>query len=699
MKYKFYFLFCSLFSFFTTVRAQTINLQQVVGTGLSSPIGVYFAPGDNNTMYIIQQGGRIKIANATTGVVSGTDFINLTSKVTSAGNEQGLLGLAFHPDYANNGYFYVNYTRSGNGATVVARYKRNTANPMTADIASEDIVIQISQPYSNHNGGQIQFGRDGYLYIGMGDGGSGGDPQGNAQNGQSLLGKMLRLDVDDSGYTIPPDNPFLTDNNRRDEIWAVGVRNPWRFSFDKVSHGMWIADVGQESWEEVNFEPAATGGRNYGWRCYEGNVTYNTAGCQGANAYTSPVAVYSSGTGSSHCSITGGFVYRGGSFASLYGKYIYTDYCSGQFWTTAPDGAGGWTTTPVTTTPQLTFQLASFGQDHNGEMYVVSREGNKIYRLVGTPCAPADIYSTSGSLQSCTGNINLEAPYAAGNTYQWYRNDTLLAGQTDFDLTATMSGIYKVEVANGNNACGGDTSVEVIIASSTPASVSLPAAAYCADAAAVNITASPAGGTLSGPGVAGSSFSPTGLTGDQNIVYSYTNNQNCTTTDTFTVTVNPLPNVNISVTLPPTVYCLNDQASITAAPAGGTFTGPGMTGNQFNAGTAGVGNHTITYSYTDANGCSNSTTANLTVNNCYTSIAEAGAEQSLTVFPNPFTDEIQIQLEGKKNITILSVDGKVLYKKQQTSTSVPLEFLPAGSYILRVEQGGKFYQNIIVKGK
>lgn len=698
MKYKFYFLLCFLFNIFTISRAQTINLQQVVGTGITDPIGVYFAPGDNNTMYILQQGGRIKTANATTGVVSGTDFINITSKVTANGNEQGLLGMAFHPNYANNGYFYVNYTKSGNGATVVARYKRNAGNPLTADVASEDIVIQIAQPFSNHNGGQIQFGRDGYLYIGMGDGGSGGDPQGNGQNGQSLLGKMLRLDVDDSGYVIPPDNPFLADNNRRDEIWSIGLRNPWRFSFDMVNDNMWIADVGQESWEEVNMEPAATAGRNYGWRCYEGNVAYNTAGCQPANTYTSPVAVYSSGTGSSHCSITGGFVYRGGSFASLYGKYIYTDYCSGQFWATAPNGAGGWTTNTITTTPLLSFQLTSFGQDNNGEMYVVSREGNKIYRLVGTLCAPADIYSTSGGLESCTGSIELQAPFGANNTYVWYRNDTLLT-ETSNTLTSNLSGIYKVVVENSTNSCGGDTSVEVIVATSTPASVSLPAAAYCADAAAVNITASPAGGTLSGPGVSGSSFNPAGLSGNQNVIYSYTNNQNCTSLDTFVVAVNPLPNVNISVPLPSPTYCLNDQPTITAAPAGGTFTGPGMTGNQFNAGTAGVGNHTITYSYTDANGCDNSTTAQLTVANCYTSIDEAEGKGSLTVFPNPFTDEIQVPLEGKKNITILSVDGKVLYKKQQSSTSVSLDFLPVGSYILRVEQGGKFYQNIIVKGK
>lgn len=681
-------VWASLFLFFGGT-AQNVTLTQLV-TGLNSPTGVYFAPGDDNTMYILQQGGRIRLADATTGVVSGTDFLNVTSKLTSSGNEQGLLGLAFHPDYANNGYFYINYTKSGGGATVVARYKRNALNPLIADLASEKIVLQVNQPYTNHNGGQLQFGADGYLYIGMGDGGNAGDPQNNSQNGQSRLGKMLRVDVDvDSGYAIPPTNPFVGNPAVFDEIWSLGLRNPWRFSFDMVTKDMWIADVGQNLWEEINVEPAGAGGLNYGWRCYEGNAAYNMSGCGLSADYTFPVAVYNHSGG--NCSVTGGFVYRGGSYSDLYGKYIYADFCSGNFRLTYPNGSGGWTTNQISSSPVITNNIASFGQNNQGELYVVARSTGRIYKLEGTPCAAADIYTKSGSLESCTGSLELIAPYSALNSYQWFRNDTLLA-ETSNILTATISGTYKVIATNINNNCGNEKVAEVIIGNSDPAIISLPQNTFCDNGSPVNITVSPAGGILSGPGVNGLIFNPQGLNGPQQLNYTYTN-EGCTQNGVFNLTVNPAPVVEFTTPIGLDPLCLNDELSLTGAPSGGTFSGPGVTGSTFYAGAAGPGTHTLTYSYTDANGCTKTATSpTITVGTCYTSISENELKE-ISLFPNPGKGMIQIQAgEVIVSVRVHSVTGAEVFsgKFQHRQISVDLLSLNPGAYSVKIEsESGK----------
>ena len=647
---RIYGLWTCLTLFSLAGHAQNINLQLLVGSGTTEPIGIYFAPDNDTTLFILEQGGIIKLANAGTGTVSGTPFLNITSKVTSAGNEQGLLGMAFDPDYVNNGYFYVNYTRSGDGATVVSRFKRSAGNPLGADGASEDIVIRIAQPFSNHNGGQLQFGRDGYLYIGMGDGGSANDPQGNGQNGNALLAKMLRLDVAvDSGYAVPADNPFVNDPNVRDEIWSLGLRNPWRFNFDQKTADMWIADVGQNVWEEIDFEPAGLGGRNYGWRCYEGNVAFNTSGCQPQSAYVSPVAVYNHSGG--NCSVTGGFVYRGGTYADLYGKYIYTDYCTGTFRVTYPDGAGGWTTNTVTSTPTLTFQITSFGQDSHGEMYVVSRDQNRIYRLgTANACAVADIYSVAtGGLESCTGSIELMSPYGPDNTYAWYRNDTLLS-ETSNVLSSTLSGIYRVEVVNTVTACGDTATAEVIVAAPTPVQITTPVNEFCAGAP-VNLSADVSGGVFSGPGVSGSEFDPAGLSGPQTVVYSYTNTDGCISHDT--VTVNALPGVSVILFAGMDTVCLNAQDVLIGTPPGGTYFGPGLSADSlFSAQTAGVGTHTLSYAYVVSAGCGDTAEVQIVVDNCYLDMAEQESIL-LSVYPNPSTGYFTIR--AKQPIAEVSV--------------------------------------------
>jgi glucose/arabinose dehydrogenase len=346
-----------------------------VVTGLSAPVQITHAGDGSGRLFLVEQSGRIMIAKG--GVLQPTPFLDIVSRVSCCG-ERGLFSVAFPPaGGAGPDHFYVNYTdRSGN--TVIARY-RVTANPDVADPASEQIVLAIAQPYANHNGGQLAFGpRDGYLYIGMGDGGSAGDPQNRGQDGTELLGKLLRIDVETGSpatYTIPAGNPFTQTIGYRGEIWALGLRNPWRFTFDRLTGDLYIGDVGQNQYEEVNFQAAASsGGENYGWRVMEGQHCYNAAACQTAGL-TLPVAEYDHTLG---CSITGGVVYRGPQFARLRGVYLYGDYCTGRIWGLRRD-AGAWQSRQLAATA---LRIAAFGEDEAGEAYVADYATGTIHRIV-----------------------------------------------------------------------------------------------------------------------------------------------------------------------------------------------------------------------------------------------------------------------------------------------------------------------------
>lgn len=350
-----------------------------VARNLSFPLLVTAPPGDLTRLFVVEKGGRIRIIRD--GALLPQPFLDLSARV-SGGSEQGLLGLAFHPNYAANGRLVVNYTDPA-GDTRISVF-RVSANPDVADPASEQMILAIDQPFSNHNGGMVAFGPDGRLYIATGDGGSGGDPQGHGQNRNSLLGKILRLAVNDNGQAaIPPDNPFVGQAGARGEIWSYGLRNPWRFSFDRQTGDLYIGDVGQNAREEINVATAATQfgrGLNYGWNTMEGSLCFSPAVNCNRTGLTLPVLDYPHSDG---CSVSGGYVYRGTAIAGLGGTYFYSDYCSGWIRSFRLNGllAGDRRDWPALAPNG---QVPSFGEDARGELYVMTA-GGVLYRIAPLP--------------------------------------------------------------------------------------------------------------------------------------------------------------------------------------------------------------------------------------------------------------------------------------------------------------------------
>lgn len=344
---------------------------QPVANGLNSPVGLAAANDGAGRLFILEQAGRIRILRD--GHLMPEPFLDIVSMVGSSGNEQGLLGLAFHPRFVENGNFYVNYTDL-DGNTKIARFSVSVDNPDRADAASQEILLSIEQPYQNHNGGMAAFGPDGNLYLGLGDGGSAGDPQDNAQNLGSLLGKILRIDVDAADpYGIPSDNPFANGSGQP-EIWAYGLRNPWRFSFDRLTGDLYIADVGQNKWEEISFLRAGSAGRlNLGWDYFEASYLYEDSP-PAAEVFLSPVAEYTHEQG---CSITGGYVYRGAALPEWQGIYVFGDFCTGDVWGLLHTASVEWQTQVLY---RNVGRITSFGEDETGELYLVDRAGF-IYRL------------------------------------------------------------------------------------------------------------------------------------------------------------------------------------------------------------------------------------------------------------------------------------------------------------------------------
>lgn len=358
----------------STANAQSSWKLQLIPIveGLDRPVHVTHAADGSGRLFVVEKAGRIRIVHD--GVIQPEPFLDITDRVGSSGSEQGLLSVAFHPRYADTGFFYVDYTDL-EGNTVIARF--HVASDATrADPATATTLLTIEQPAANHNGGQVAFGPDGFLYIGMGDGGGAGDVRGNAQNRAVLLGKMLRIDVDNGDpYSIPTDNPFVATQDARPEIWATGLRNPWRFSFDRTTGDMFIGDVGQNRLEEINFQPAKqAGGKNYGWNTTEGGECYQpSSGCE-REGLVEPIIDYEHGLG---CSVTGGMRYRGQATPAFEDAYFFGDYCSGRIWSLSSKGEQ-WTMNELLDTDM---SLSSFGEDEQGELYVLDMSDGKLFRL------------------------------------------------------------------------------------------------------------------------------------------------------------------------------------------------------------------------------------------------------------------------------------------------------------------------------
>lgn len=371
-----------------------LTLRQMPGS-FSDPILVTAPPGDLERIFVVEQFGRIQIIPCDGPTETGTVFLNINSKVAGPsfmGDERGLLGLAFDPDYQNNGFFYVNYFNNS-GQTVIERYTVSS-NPYVADGSTGTTVFgPLTQPFSNHNGGWIEFGpNDGYLYVGLGDGGSGGDPGNRAQTGTNLLGKILRLDVSTVPASVPASNPFVGTPSVRDEVWALGVRNPWRCSFDRANGDLYIGDVGQVTVEEISYQPASSsGGENYGWRLKEGNLCFNPSTNCDPGGLTDPIHTYGRSNG---CSITGGYVYRGEAITDLVGTYFLGDYCSERVWSFKV--SAGSVTNFQERTSELSSQsrlssLPSFGQDGRGELYLTSNGNDRVFKLVSAETPEVEV--------------------------------------------------------------------------------------------------------------------------------------------------------------------------------------------------------------------------------------------------------------------------------------------------------------------
>ena len=384
--------------------AEEKNLSSVlIADGYKKPVFITSSPNNAKLLYIVEQAGLIKIIND--GKKLSRPFFDINKRVVNPnrpGDERGLLGFAFHPNHTNNGKFYINYM-DNDGNTIISEFSTNSK--LRADHKSERIILKLKQPYGNHNGGDIQFGPDGYLYISIGDGGKAGDPLNAGQDLSSLFGKIIRIDIEQKPYGIPKSNPFFGQKDKREEIWAWGLRNVWRFSFDKQTGDKYLADVGQNKWEEVNFEPASSeGGLNYGWRIMEANHCYDPKENCPTEGLIKPIIEYPndanhpafafriieelsfSETDVEGCSVTGGYVYRGQKIKSMEGQYIFGDYCSGNIWTlkvvngkainfknrTEEINIGG---------GEFTTYISSFGQDSDGEIYIIDYNGG-IYKLI-----------------------------------------------------------------------------------------------------------------------------------------------------------------------------------------------------------------------------------------------------------------------------------------------------------------------------
>ena len=495
-------------------------------SGFSEAVDI--ANAGDSRLFIVERAGRIRIVDSS-GVVMPGYFLDIHNEVESGYGEQGLLGLAFDPDYATTGYFYCYYTQKITDSLRIVRFSVSATNPDSADASSELLIMGINHNYGlNHDGGGIHFRKsDGYLYFGTGDGGGGGDPGNRAQNLDTLLGKIIRIDVR-SGvdpYSIPPTNPLIGLPGR-DEIFNWGMRNPWRWSFDRWNNDLWIGDVGQNLYEEINYEPASSpGGLNYGWHCYEGNHTYSGGSCTIPDAFY-PVREYTHASGG--IATIGGYRYRGAEFSNMFGKYFYSDENTSGVGIhyLLPDGSGGWADTSLGSLGRST--LVCFGEDRWGELYVSEYNNGTIYKFTGTPCSPVAFINENDTIYVCDTLNPQVLRTAEGNNfhYQWYKDGVPVTGNDNDSLIITSGGLYSVMATNSGGCSTTSNSIRVIYAGPPTVSFTGLDTFYCVYFNQAHLIPTPIGGTFSGPGMTGignSYFDPSVAgPGDFTITYDYT---------------------------------------------------------------------------------------------------------------------------------------------------------------------------------
>jgi len=689
---------------YATTSAQTkipkIKLTQIFG-GLNSPVAM--ARTNDDRIFIAERSGIIKIAHKNGDILS-EPFLDITDRVTSGG-ERGLLGLAFPERFKLDGIFYVNYTTGGNNLeTVISRF-RIGQDSNRAIKETEEVLLTIPQPYQNHNGGSVVFGPDGYLYIGMGDGGSGGDPFGNAQNPSVLLGKMLRIDVNGFQYSIPPDNPFINNLGYRPEIWAMGLRNPWKFTFDPDKGHMWIGDVGQGLWEEVDFEVNGFyGGANYGWKCYEGNHEYNTTDCSAMSEYTFPIFEFPHEQGG-NCSITGGLVYVKDTSATLYGQYLFTDYCSGKFWSTKYHGSNQFTTQELNAAPFGGF--TTFGYDDEKNIYV-ARENGRIYRLdTVTICSTLSIEATDSLVGCGIDQVKLRVDSIPGGHFEWTRNGNVVQGQQNSTLVVTTPGIYDVIFISDSCYAKTKNSFKLLANTSlTNISFSGLQDNYCLKGAPLVLHGIPEGGTFSGDGVVDSTFYPlqAGI-GNHFITYYFEDPEGCSGFQSKFIQVNPDPEADFTTVLDS--VCLNgDLITLEAEPMDGMFTGPGVSGNTFNPQVAGVGLHFLIYTYMPYLGCRDVDSIHVTVYDCAMSNHKNLVQLKAMVYPNVTNGKLFVEFDDAvilMSAHLINSDGKMVRELTESHLSsknnyeIDCSGLPKGVYILNIDTNKGSLSRKVVK--
>ncbi len=694
---KQFFLLCSLLFLTLSTYAQPKIQLQDYATGFIRPVDI--AHCNDSRLFVVEQRGYIWILDSLGNRLQDT-FLNIDARVRSNGNEQGLLGLAFPPDYAESGYFYVNYTREPDGNTRVSRFSRDNLNPNKADPNSELILLTQTQPYTNHNGGCVKFGPDGYLYTGLGDGGNANDPQGNGQNKNTFLGKILRIDVSNSSaqqpYVVPPDNPFVGNTAYSPEIWSLGWRNPWRFSFDRLTGDLWVGDVGQGTYEEIDFEAAATPGLNYGWRCYEGLHPFNTSGCQPASNYVIPIFEYQHSTANG-CSVTGGFIYRGAKYPDLYGYYIFADYCSGRWWRTKRNSDGTFNSAILA---NLTaYQYSGLGEDRDGELYVALLDAGKIQKI-NELCSGFQL--TGGIVQQnfCSGTFSgiigvQTSGGAAPVSYQW-------SNQQTGDLIVYLEAGSYIVTATDANGCMRIDTFEMTNSMPDPPTplITAPDDAIC-EGSTLTLTSSPAPNGYTYQWYENASPIP-GATGQTLDIHAG---------GLFQVQFSGAPCNSISgefpvanaILVPPPIYASGDTlTAVTFMPL--TFQWylngqpiPGASAKTYIAQVSGF----YSLEVSDTTGCI-SKTEELYVD--ISSVTLPASVRHFSLAPNPASGVVLLTLELDKTenmvISLSDVQQRQIFmqtqQSRQVSLPVDLHVLPAGTYFLSVQmESGRFVRKVV----